>query len=62
VGGRVRSLGAAARVEDLADEDLLKVKKLVELSGFDHVDPQNVTRIASAKQLYSFDALKSQRY
>jgi len=62
VGGRVRSLGADARVEDLTDDDLLRVKKLVELSGFDHVDPQNVTRVASAKQLYNFDALKRQRY
>ena len=29
---------------------------------FDHVDPQNVSRVASAKQLYNFDALKGQSY
>jgi methylamine---glutamate N-methyltransferase subunit B len=62
VAGRVRSLGADARVEDLTDEDVLKVKKLVELSGFHHVDAQNVTRVGSARQLYNFDALKGQRY
>ena len=62
VGGTVHTLGADARVEDLTDEDVLKVKKLVELTGFDHIEAQNVTRIGSARQLYNFDALKRQRY
>ena len=62
VAGRVRSLGADARVEDLTEADVLKVKQLVALTGFDHVDAANVTRVASAKQLYNFDALKQQRY
>jgi glutamate synthase domain-containing protein 3 len=62
VGGRLRSLGADARVEDLTDDDVLKVKKLVDLTGFDHIEAQNVTRIGSARQLYNFDALKRQRY
>jgi len=62
VAGRIRSLGADARVEELTDEDVIRVKQLVEGSGFTHIDPQNVTRVASAKELYSFDALKNQRY
>jgi glutamate synthase domain-containing protein 3 len=62
VGGRLRSLGADARVEDLTDEDVLRVKNLVDLTGFDHIEAQNVTRIGSARQLYNFDALKRQRY
>jgi glutamate synthase domain-containing protein 3 len=62
VGGRVRSLGADARTEDLTDADVLAVKQLIDASGCTHVDPQNVTRVASAKELYNFDALKSQRY
>ena len=62
VGGRVRSLGADARVEDLTGDDVLKVKKLVDVTGFDHIEAQNVTRIGSARQLYNFDALKRQRY
>jgi methylamine---glutamate N-methyltransferase subunit B len=62
VGGTVRTLGADARVEDLTDEDVLKVKKLVDVTGFDHIEAQNVTRIGSARQLYNFDALKRQRY
>jgi formylmethanofuran dehydrogenase subunit C len=62
VAGRVRSLGADARVEDLGDEDLLRVKRLVEVTGFHHIDAQNVTRVACARQLYNFDALKAHRY
>jgi glutamate synthase domain-containing protein 3 len=62
VGGKLRSLGADTRVEDLTDADVLRVKELVAASGFDDIDPQNVTRVASAKTLYNFDALKNQSY
>jgi glutamate synthase domain-containing protein 3 len=62
VAGRVRSLGADARVEDLSDADVLAVKQLIDASGFSHIDPQNVTRVASARELYNFDALKSHKY
>jgi len=62
VAGRVRSLGGDARAADLTDEDVLKVKMLVEVTGFHHIDAQNVTRVGSARQLYNFDALKGQRY
>lgn len=62
VHGKVRGLGADARVEDLTESDVILVKSLVEHSGFRHIEPQNVTRVASAKHLYNFDALKSQRY
>jgi glutamate synthase domain-containing protein 3 len=62
VGGKLRSLGADTRVEDLTDADVLRVKELVAASGFDGMDPQNVTRVASAKTLYNFDALKNQSY
>lgn len=62
VGGRISSLGADARVEELTDADVRRVKELTTLAGFDHVDPANVTRVASARQLYHFDALREQRY
>jgi methylamine---glutamate N-methyltransferase subunit B len=62
VGGMLRSLGADTRIEDLTDADVLRVKELVAASGFDGIDPQNVTRVASAKTLYNFDALKNQSY
>jgi formylmethanofuran dehydrogenase subunit C len=62
VAGSIASLGSDARAEDLTDDDVLTVKQLADLAGFDHVDPENVTRVASARQLYNFDALKDQRY
>ncbi|MHB1928271.1 MAG: GltB/FmdC/FwdC-like GXGXG domain-containing protein [Acidimicrobiales bacterium] len=62
VAGKVRSLGADARIEELTDADVEEVRRLVAAAGFGHVDPENVTRVASARQLYNFDALKDQRY
>jgi glutamate synthase domain-containing protein 3 len=62
VAGDIASLGSDARVEDLGDDDVRVVSDLVKTAGFDHVDPENVKRVASAKQLYNFDALKGQHY
>ncbi|WP_214366828.1 glutamate synthase [Pseudonocardia sp. H11422] len=62
VAGSIASLGSDARVEDLTDDDVLTVKRLADQAGFDHIDPENVTRVASARRLYNFDALKDQRY
>ena len=54
VAGSIASLGADAVVQEMTDDDVLAVKRLVEESGFDHIDPQKVTRVASARQLYHF--------
>ena len=62
VAGKIASLGSDARIEDLTDADVRAVKELAELGGFDHIAPENVTRVASARQLYNFDALKDQKY
>ena len=62
VAGKIRSLGSDARREELTETDVAVVKDLVARTGFDHVDPANVVRIASAKQLYNFNALKDQKY
>jgi glutamate synthase domain-containing protein 3 len=62
VAGSISSLGSDARVEDLTQSDVDTVRGLVDLAGFDHVSAQDVTRVASAKQLYNFDALKGQEY
>lgn len=62
VGGKIRSLGADAQVEELSIDDVRRVRAIVELAGFDHIDPENVTRVASARQLYHFDSLKNQKY
>jgi glutamate synthase domain-containing protein 3 len=62
VGGKIRSLGSDARVEELGPGDVAQVRDLVEQTGFGHISPEDVTRVASAKQLYNFDALKDQKY
>jgi methylamine---glutamate N-methyltransferase subunit B len=54
VQGAIASLGADAVVEDMTDDDILAVKQLVEDSGFDHIEPDRVTKVASARQLYHF--------
>jgi glutamate synthase domain-containing protein 3 len=56
VGGSITSLGADAQVEELTDDDVLEVKRLVELTGFDHIDPNRVTKVASARTLYHFSS------
>ena len=60
--GKVASLGSDARIEELTDADVRLVKELAEVGGFDHIEPENVTRLASARELYNFDALKDQKY
>ncbi len=54
VGGTVASLGADAVVDEMTDEDVLTVKRLVEQTGFDHIEPDSVTKVASARRLYHF--------
>ena len=62
IGGKFRSLGSDARVEDLTEADVRSVAELVKLTGFDHISAEDVVRVASAKELYNFDALKGQQY
>lgn len=62
VGGKIRSLGADAQVEELTSDDVRRVTELVSAAGFSHISAENVTRVASARNLYRFDALKDQRY
>jgi methylamine---glutamate N-methyltransferase subunit B len=56
VGGSIASLGADATVEELVDDDVLRVKRIVEQTGFDHIDPDRVTKVVSARRLYHFSA------
>ena len=64
VAGKIASLGSDARMEEPTEADVRAVKALAELGGigFDHVQPENVTRVSSARGLYNFDALKDQKY
>jgi methylamine---glutamate N-methyltransferase subunit B len=62
VGGKIASLGSDAQVEELTEQDVSRVRDLAALAGFSHISAENMTRVASAKNLYRFDALKDQRY
>ena len=55
-------MGSDARMEDLTEADVLEVKDLAALAGFDHIEAENVKKVASAKQLYNFDAVKANKY
>jgi glutamate synthase domain-containing protein 3 len=62
VGGAIKSLGSDAQVEEIAEQDVARVRELIELAGFTHVSPEDVTRVGSARQLYNFDAVKAHHY
>ena len=62
VGGAIKSLGSDAQVEDLTSMDVARVRELVDVAGFGHVSPEDVTRVGSARQLYNFDAVKAHHY
>jgi glutamate synthase domain-containing protein 3 len=62
VAGRIASLGTDARVEDLTETDVAAVTALAARAGFDHIDPQNVTRVGSARRLYHFSTQHAGSY
>jgi methylamine---glutamate N-methyltransferase subunit B len=62
VAGAIKSLGSDAQVEDLTAQDVARVRELVDLAGFRHVSPEDVTRVGSSRQLYNFDAVKAHHY
>jgi glutamate synthase domain-containing protein 3 len=62
VDGSIASLGSDAQVEELTEDDVRLVSGLVAAAGFDHIRPEDVRRIASARQLYNFDAMKAHHY
>jgi glutamate synthase domain-containing protein 3 len=62
VAGTIASLGSDAVVEEMTDDDMLVVKELVEETGFDHIDPNSVTKVTSARELYHFSALNHGAY
>jgi methylamine---glutamate N-methyltransferase subunit B len=62
VAGKIRSLGSDAQVEDLTSTDIARVSELARLAGFTHISAADVKKVASARQLYNFDALKDQKY
>jgi glutamate synthase domain-containing protein 3 len=61
VRGTVRSLGADARFEPMTDADLAAVRELLDKAGLGH-DPKSFQRVASAKNLYHWNADANQEY
>lgn len=61
VKGTVKSLGADARFEEMQESDFAVVTELLERAGFKY-DPKSFKRIASAKQLYNWNADANQEY
>ena len=62
VAGTIGGLGADAQVEELSGADVAAVRALVKRTGFDHIDPEKVTRVASARRLYHFDTRSHDAY
>jgi glutamate synthase domain-containing protein 3 len=61
VRGEVKSLGADARVEPMQESDRAAVAELLKLGGLSY-DPAQFKRIASARQLYHWNADAQQEY
>jgi glutamate synthase domain-containing protein 3 len=61
VKGEVKSLGADARFEPMTEADVAAVGELLAAAGLKH-DPRAFKRIASAKQLYHWNADANQEY
>ena len=62
VAGAITSLGADARLSELTEDDVIAVKQLCDKAGFDHIDPQNVTKVSSARELYHFTTRHASSY
>ncbi|HTR92181.1 MAG TPA: hypothetical protein VMI73_10620 [Trebonia sp.] len=62
VGGSIAGLGADAKVTELTEDDVTAVKALCGKAGFDHIDPQNVTKVTSARELYHFTTHHASSY
>ena len=61
VRGQVKSLGADAQFEPMTEADYQAVGQLLQQAGFKH-DPRSFKRIASARQLYHWNADANQEY
>jgi methylamine---glutamate N-methyltransferase subunit B len=62
VAGRIASLGADARRTELTEDDVIAVKRLCAKASFDHIDPQNIIKVTSARELYHFTTRHASSY
>jgi len=61
VRGRIKSLGSDAQVEPMRETDYAAVGELLNRAGLTH-DPMTFKRVASARQLYHWNADANQEY
>lgn len=61
VRGTIRSLGADAQLEPMTETDYQAVEELLTKAGFSH-SPKDFKRVASARQLYHWNADANQEY
>ncbi len=61
IRGNIKSLGADAQIEPMSDADYTAVSELLDKAGFSY-DPKEFKRVASAKQLYHWNADANQEY
>ncbi|MCS6853657.1 MAG: protein glxC [Elioraea sp.] len=64
VKGAIKSLGADAQIEPMTEADIAAVASLLRAAGppHDRHDPQAFKRVASARQLYHWNADANQEY
>lgn len=61
VRGKIKSLGADAQIEPMSEADYKAVGELLDKAGFSY-NPNEFKRVASAKQLYHWNADANQEY
>lgn len=61
VRGKIRSLGADARIEPMTEDDIAALGQLLAAAGFKH-SARDFKRIASARTLYHWNADAGQEY
>ncbi|MDQ4128915.1 MAG: protein glxC [Actinomycetota bacterium] len=61
VRGEIKSLGADAQEEPMAEEDHATLVDLLDRAGLDH-DPEEFKRVASARKLYHWNSEHDQEY
>lgn len=61
VRGAIKSLGADAQIEPLAEADITALTELLAAAGLSH-DPHSFKRVASARTLYHWNADANQEY
>lgn len=61
VRGKIKSFGADAHQEEMTDQDYVDLGELLKKAGFNY-SPKEFKRVASAKQLYHWNADANQEY